>query len=99
MIERRRGSLRRQARRAVERQDERDIVAVEIAGDWLINALHSMTEAAAARHHIEVGNLAGGEPRRCRDVAGKTDRLRSARERQWRMLSDRQHQTFSLDDR
>src|SRR5258707_9960189 len=72
--------------------------AVEIAGNRLPNALQAMAEAPAPRHHIEVGDLACDEPRRCRDVASETYRVRTAFERHRSGASDREHQPVSPDD-
>ena len=90
--------VRGERRAAVERQHDRGILAAEFAGGGLPDAPQPMTEARPPRHHVEVGDLACGQPRRCRDVAGEADRLGAAFEADRCVASDRQYQAFPVDD-
>ena len=90
--------VRSERRAAVDRQHHRGILAAELAGGRLPDAAQSMTEARPPRHHVQVGDLARGQSRRCRDFTGKADRFGAAFEADRRVAPDRQHQAFPADD-
>ncbi len=85
-------------RHAVERQRQSDVVVAKIAGGRLRDPQQAVLAAAASRHHIEVGDLARGQPRGRRRVAWKMHRVGSAGQCQRRGVADRQHQAASPDD-